>query len=119
MLMEDYIVISHLSLYNLIETEATSYAHHHVILREDSLITKLCVVFNCSALSSSGKSYHFIKMLSPAKVQDYLVSILLRFRGHTYVITADMCKMYCQILVDPLFRTLQLNFWRSDTERLL
>jgi hypothetical protein len=89
------------------------YIPHHAVLREQSETTKLRVVFNASFKGSSGKSLNDIMMVGP-RVQDDLISILLRFRYHIYVVTGDIEKMYRQIVVDECQRHLQLILWRAD-----
>ncbi|XP_049869686.1 uncharacterized protein LOC126369369 isoform X1 [Pectinophora gossypiella] len=91
---------------------------HHGILRENSLTTKLRVVFNASSSTTSGLSLNDIQMVGPT-VQDDLLSILLRFRQHKYVLAADVEKMYRQVSVHPDDRHLQQIIWRDDaTEQL-
>ena len=46
-------------------------------------------------------------------IQQDLISILMRFRFFTYVITADIIKMYRQILMHPSQTRLQ-RIWRND-----
>jgi len=48
--------------------------------------------------SSSGVSLNDALLVGPTVQQD-LISILMRFRFFTYVITADIIKMYRQILM--------------------
>jgi len=47
-------------------------------------------------------------------VQQDLISILMRFRFFTYIITADIIKMYRQILMHPSQTRLQRILWRND-----
>ncbi|XP_063536045.1 uncharacterized protein LOC134745879 [Cydia strobilella] len=93
------------------------YIPHHGILRE-STTTRLRVVFNASAPTSSGVSLNNIQMVGPT-VQDDLLSILLRFRQHKYIISGDVEKMYRQIVVHPDDRYLQRILWRDDPSRPL
>lgn len=86
---------------------------HHGVLRESSLTTKLRVVFDASAPSSNGLSLNNIQFVGPV-LQDDLFSILLRFRKHTFVVSADIAKMYRQVLVEPAQRNLQKILWRSN-----
>lgn len=72
------------------------FVPHHCVLKPDSQTTKLRVVFDASAVTSSGKSLNDIQHKGPT-VQSTLFSILLRFRTHKYVFTADIEKMYRQI----------------------
>jgi len=73
---------------------------HHCFLKPDSSNRKLRVVFDASALSSTGKSLNNILRVGPT-VQSELLSILLQFRTHQFVLTADVEKMYRQIWVHP------------------
>jgi len=47
-------------------------------------------------------------------VQQDLISILMRFRFFTYVITTDNIKMYRQILMHPSQTRLQKILWRNN-----
>lgn len=72
---------------------------HHGVLREASKTTKLYVVFNGSSPSDSGVSLNDLQMVGPT-IQSDLMSILLRFRCHNYVVCSDTAKMYWQILLN-------------------
>lgn len=87
---------------------------HHGVLRECSSTTKLRVVFNASCPTSSGLSFNDLQMVGPT-VQDDLLSILLRFRQHKYVLSADVEKMYRQVVVQQSDRHLQQVVWRENT----
>ncbi|XP_055588815.1 uncharacterized protein LOC129741136 [Uranotaenia lowii] len=74
------------------------YLPHHAVLRPNSTTTKCRVVFDGSAKSSpSGLSLNNVLTVGPV-VQNDLFSIMLRFRKHRYVLTADIAKMYRQVL---------------------
>lgn len=92
----------------------TYYMPHHCVLREQSLTTKLRVVFNSSSPSSSGLSFNDIQMNGPI-LQNYLFSILIRFRRFKYVLSSDCSKMFRCVLVTPEQRSLQRILWRPDT----
>ena len=93
------------------------YLPHHSVIREEHETTKLRVVFDASAKTSSGKSLNDIQAIGPV-VQSDLFSILIRFRIRRFVLTADVEKMYRQIAIDESQRHLQLVLWRDpvDTE---
>lgn len=94
------------------------YMPHHAVLRPHSTSTKLRVVFDASAKDSSGLSLNDVLQVGPT-VQSDLISILLRFRKHRFVLTADIQKMYRQVRVDPNQTSLQRIFWReSPAEKL-
>lgn len=85
---------------------------HHGVLREQSLTTKLRVVFDASATSTSGYSLNNLQYVGPNLQQD-LFQILIRFRQHKFLISADIAKMFRQILINPSQRCLQRIWWRD------
>jgi len=96
----------------------TYYLPHHAIIKEDSITTKLRVVFDGSAPTSSGLSLNDVMLKGPI-VQSSLFSILLRFRVHKIALTADVEKMYRQILVTLKDCQLQRIWYRpSPSEQL-
>ncbi|XP_076384102.1 uncharacterized protein LOC143261869 [Megalopta genalis] len=62
------------------------YLPHHAVMKTTSLITKLRVVFDGSAATTSGTALNDTLLTGP-KIQDDLLYILLRFRNHQYVLT--------------------------------
>nr|CAH7738520.1 unnamed protein product [Callosobruchus chinensis] len=90
----------------------TYFLPHHGILKE-SVTTKLRTVFDGSCPSSSGWSLNDLQYIGP-KVQNDIIDILLRFRTYTYVVSADVSKMYRQILIHPDHRSLQQILWRES-----
>lgn len=89
------------------------YMPHHGVYRPEKLTTPLRVVFNASSPTSNGLSLNNI-LLNGGVVQDELFSIILRFRSHKYVFTADIQKMYRQILVHPKHRDFQRILWKKE-----
>ncbi|XP_050597872.1 uncharacterized protein LOC126925909 [Bombus affinis] len=89
------------------------YLPHHGVIKESSNTIKLQVVFDGSAISTTGVSLNDTLHTGP-KLQKNLVEILLRFRSHQYVLTDDIEKMYRQILVRPEDRKYQLILWRNS-----
>ncbi|XP_045764365.1 uncharacterized protein LOC123866731 [Maniola jurtina] len=86
---------------------------HHGVFRENHSTTKLRVVYDAGAVSSTGISYNDLQLVGPP-IQGDLISIILRFRQHRYVACADIEKMYRQCLVDEKQRDLQLILWRDE-----
>ncbi|XP_043256445.1 uncharacterized protein LOC122399668 [Colletes gigas] len=69
------------------------------------------------------KEYHLLGHMSKLDssrgrptIRDDLYSILLRFRCHSYVLTADIEKMYRQIVVHPQDRKYQRILWRDNPQ---
>ncbi|KAJ8973663.1 hypothetical protein NQ317_005381 [Molorchus minor] len=113
--MREYEELSHMSKFEISNDQISFYSPHHGVLKEDSVSTKLRVVFNSSAPSSTGVSYNDLQMAGP-KLQDDLICILLRFRQHRLVVSGDIAKMYRQVLVDEEFKPLQLILWRPNPD---
>ncbi|XP_018405678.1 PREDICTED: uncharacterized protein LOC108782026 [Cyphomyrmex costatus] len=91
------------------------YLPHHGVVKESSLTTKLRVVFNASSPTSTGVSINDLQMVGPT-IQRELLSILLSFRQHPYVIGADITRMYRHVLIEPTQRSLQRILWRERPE---
>ncbi|XP_074028336.1 uncharacterized protein [Leptinotarsa decemlineata] len=100
--LAEYKDLNHMSIIPEHENNSVGfYLPHHVVLKQDNVTTKIRVVFDGSAKSSTGISLNDTLMVGP-KLQDDLFVILTRFRSHIYAFTADIEKMYRQILVDPI-----------------
>ncbi|XP_055523185.1 uncharacterized protein LOC129717338 [Wyeomyia smithii] len=95
------------------------YMPHHAVLRPSSSTTKCRVVFDASAKSSEANlSLNDVLLVGPV-VQSDLYAIMIRFRMHEYVFTADIAKMYRQIRMHTDDTHYQMIFWReSPTEDL-
>ncbi|XP_075223912.1 uncharacterized protein LOC142325765 [Lycorma delicatula] len=95
------------------EPETTYYLPHHPIIKESSSTTRLRVVFDASAKTSNNNSLNDVLMTGPT-IQRDLQAILLSFRTHSYVFTADIKQMYRKILIDKSQRDFQRIVWRND-----
>ncbi|XP_018399184.1 PREDICTED: uncharacterized protein LOC108776927 [Cyphomyrmex costatus] len=89
------------------------YLPHHAVRNETSLTTRVRVVFDGSCKSSTGISLNDALMIGPTQQED-LFSIMTRFRTFKIAITADITKMYRQVLIDPNQTALQRIIWRSS-----
>ncbi|CAK9822943.1 hypothetical protein ANTRET_LOCUS1374 [Anthophora retusa] len=88
------------------------YILHHSVVKEDNLSTKVRVVFDASAKSSTGVSLNDALMVGPT-IQSELIFIIMRFRLHNVVLTADLQKMYRQIEVENSDAKYQRILWRE------
>lgn len=116
--IEEYVSLGHMTVNNSTRkphsgNKSEYFLPHHGVIRESSTTTKLRVVFDASAATTSGVSFNDIQMVGPT-VQDDLFSILLRFRQHRFVISGDIEKMYRAIQVTPSQRQLQQIIFRAD-----
>lgn len=116
--MSEYIQLNHMKeviIHNENKDLASYYMPHHPVLKESSLTTKLRVVFDASAKTSSGLSLNDLMLVGPT-LQSDLTSIVLRWRKHKYVYTADIEKMFRQINVDAADQKYQCILWRQHPD---
>ncbi|XP_063914797.1 uncharacterized protein LOC135131147 [Zophobas morio] len=108
--MQEYLEFNHMEpVLHPDDTIATYYIPHHCVLKPASLSTKLRVVFKASARSSNQTSLNE-HLLIGSKLQRDICTILLNFRLHTYVLTANIKMMYRQILINPDNRLKTLTY---------
>ena len=113
--LDDYQERGHMSEVtreSLDKDEDTFYLPHQPVIRTTSLTTKVRVVFDGSAKSATGASLND-KLFAGPNLQEELIDIVLRFRCHQYVLTADVAMMFRQILVSEKDRKLQMILWRD------
>jgi len=118
--MQEYISLGHMkeATESISSNHIDCYLPHHAIVKASSLTTKVRVVFDASARSTTGLSLNEVLKCGPT-VQQELVSILTRFRKHQIVITGDVEKMFRQIKVAKEDWGLQKVLWRSSPEEEL
>lgn len=102
--LEEYKVLGHMSeVKNPNLEENYYYLPHQCVLKPNSVSTKLRVVFDASCRTSSQISLNGILTVDPT-IQDNIFTMLLRFRCYRYALTADIVKMYRQVLIHPSHR---------------
>lgn len=94
------------------KTRLAQFIYHHPVIKEDSATTQLRVVFNASCLTSNGTLLNNHLLIRP-KLQKDITAIISRWRGYHYVYTADIAKMFRQILIDPADIDYQQILWRD------
>ncbi|XP_011865061.1 PREDICTED: uncharacterized protein LOC105560476, partial [Vollenhovia emeryi] len=87
---------------------------HQAVVRKDRTSTKTRVVFDASSKDSKGVSLNDALRKGPT-LQSDLFTIILRFRCYRYILTADVIKMYRQILVHEEHTPLQTIYWRENS----
>lgn len=107
--MNEYHTLGHM---NVATKPGRYFIPHHAVLRLDGGVSKLRVVFDASAPSTSGASLNDVLCTGP-KLQTDIRYILQKSRLYRYVFTADIEKMYRQILIEPADRVYQHVFWRN------
>lgn len=114
--MAEYTELGHMSEINFDNTNirgSNYFLPHHDVFKESSLTTKLRVVFDASSKTTSGVSLNDVLKIGPV-IQDSLFFILLRFRVHSIVITADIAKMSRCVKVQKDDRAFQQIVWRNN-----
>ncbi|XP_066260797.1 uncharacterized protein [Euwallacea similis] len=111
--IREYLNLGHMSRVLDEDDSVVYYMPHHPVIKSESCTTKLRVVFDCSMPSSTGKSLNELQMVGPV-IQPDLFDILIRFREFRFVVSADIAKMYRQVLVEPKQRALQRILWRES-----
>ncbi|XP_033317546.1 uncharacterized protein LOC117215265 [Bombus bifarius] len=91
--IQEYVELGHMTKITTDNcTDDGYFLPHHGVIKESSQTTKLRVVFDGSAPTTTGVSLNDVLHTGP-KLQDDLFFILLRFRSHQYVITGDVEKI--------------------------
>ncbi|UYV60969.1 hypothetical protein LAZ67_1002943 [Cordylochernes scorpioides] len=137
--MQEYLNIGHMEVINEIEPEQPShqvyYKQYHAVLRDQSTTTKLRVVFDASAKTSTGLSLNDLLYCGPklqediikdcgkrnlcgetssVVLQEDIFNILIKFRTYSIALTADIEKMYQQIRLNPADCCFQRILWRAS-----
>lgn len=114
--LREYRDLGHMTQINENESlQGKVFISHLPVLRRESQTTKLRVVFNASMKSSNGKSLNDCLHVGP-NLQANLFSLLIRWRWHRFVYTADIAKMFRQIRVASTDTSFQCIFWRPSPE---
>ncbi|XP_065091292.1 uncharacterized protein LOC135712264 [Ochlerotatus camptorhynchus] len=107
--MAEYLSLGHMEEI----TEDTRYGYyipHHAVFKATSSTTKVRVVFDASASTTSEVSLNDTVCVGPT-VQSDLQTIILRFCAHPVVLTADVPKMYRQVWLSKNDRKFQKIVW--------
>lgn len=83
------------------------YIPHHPVT------TKFRIVLDGSCSSSNGKSVNDIQLAGP-NLQEKLETIIMRFRFHRFVLSADIKKMFRQIQMNDEDLKYHKIFWRFN-----
>ena len=93
--------------------KAHYYIPHHCVSKPTYTSTKLRVVFQVSCHTTTQKSLND-NFLVGQTIQDDLYILLLRFRMYRYALSADIVKMFRQVLLHEEDRPFQSILWRND-----
>ncbi|XP_072933674.1 uncharacterized protein [Epargyreus clarus] len=110
--MHEYLKLIHMTTASG-NSKPNCYLPHHCVRREDSTTTKLRVVFNASAITSSSMSLNDLMFRGP-NLQHDLQDIIIAWRQYKYAYTADLEKMFRQIWLHSSDQNLQKIIWRNS-----
>ena len=112
-----YLTLNHAELVPASEPLPQKYYYlpMHCVAKQGSTSTKLRVMFDGSAVSSSGISLNNSLMVGPT-LHPSLAMILLKFRSYPVAITADIAKMYREVKLATPDKDVHRFLWRSSTQ---
>ena len=89
------------------------YLPMHAVFKESSTSTKIRVVFDGSAATTSGISLNQSLLAGPT-IQPTLNNILLKFRCYPIALNADITKMYREVKLSTQDKDLHRFIWRAS-----
>ena len=92
------------------------YMPMHGVYKDSSTTTKLRVVFDASAKTTSDISLNDLLAVGPT-LHPTLDHILLKFRSYRVALTGDISKMYREVLLNPEDRQLHRFIWRPQQDQ--
>ena len=120
--MEEYFLMKHAELVPAPALEKPPqevfYLPMHAVRKESSATTKLRIIFDASAKSSSGISLNDTLLVGPT-VHPLLTDVLLRFRFHRVALITDVSKMYRAVELTELDRDFHRFVWRKSPKESL
>ena len=96
----------------------TYYFPMHVVRKETSTSSRVRVVFDASAKTTTGTSLNDQLLVGPT-VYSPLIDVLLRFRRHRVALATDVSRMYRAVLLPEGQRDLHRFVSREDPRRPL
>lgn len=101
--IQEYLALGHMEVDNGNSAEIECYLPHHAVFKEASTTTKIRVVFDGSAKTSTGYSLNDLLLVGSVVQQD-LLAIITRFRKHRIALIAELILKRCIVKFSPLNR---------------
>ncbi|KAL1447145.1 hypothetical protein WDU94_009863 [Cyamophila willieti] len=114
-IIEDYLKQGFVSLLGTDNPDLGFYIPHRAVVKRDRVSTKVRIVHDASAPSSSGYSLNDCLHVGP-NLYANLLTILLKFRLGPIAVCADVTKMFLMIHVIEAHRKYLKFLWRSSPE---
>ncbi len=118
--LREYLDLGHAEVIppNEIPRSPACYLPVHGVFKDSSTTTKVRVVFDASACSSNSVSLNDTLLPGP-NLYPPLPDVLTRFRRHNVGMTADISKMFREILLNPEERDLHRFLMRASNGSIL
>ena len=115
--VQGYLDLGHAELVPPSEPKPSSlyYLPMHSVSKQSSTSTKLRVVFDGSAATTSGVSLNQSLMIGPT-LHPTLGAILIKFRSFSIAVTADISKMYREVSLSTPDKDLHRFLWRPTPQ---
>ena len=94
------------------------YLPMHAVFKHSSSSTKLRVVFDGSAATTTGTSLNQTLAVGPT-IQPTLSNLLLKFRSYPIALNGDISKMFREIKLAPQDKDLHRFIWRATPDQPL
>lgn len=116
--LEEYLTLNHMQLVTN-RPPGQCFLPHHEVIKESSTTTKVRVVFDASAKTSTGVSLNDCLCVGPV-IQPELFDLLICWRKFEFAVSADIEKMYRMMYVNPEHADWQTILWhRPGTKGIL
>ena len=117
--LQEYIDLNHARPCTAEELQLPSSSCYHLpmhgVVKASSTTTKLRIVFDGSAVTTSGWSLNNTLAVGPM-LHPKLAEILLRFRKYRVALSGDISKMYREILLSPADQQYHRFFWQPSLD---
>ena len=118
--VQEYLDLGHARLVTPSELSAPAsdsyYLPMHGVTKESSSTTKLRVVFDASAKTSTGNSLNDLLAIGPT-LHPTLDRILIKFRTYRVVVSGDISKMYMEVLLSSPDRQFHRFLWHPTPDQ--
>ena len=116
--MQEYLDLGYMHRVNL-DSHAVNqcfFLPHHGVIKESSSTTRLRTVFNASAKTKIGKSLNDFLLVDPNLLSETIEPVT-SWRRYAFVFSADIEKMFRQIVVQNEDQHLQAIVWRGRRQK--
>lgn len=107
--LEEYLTLNHMQLVTD-RPQSQCFLPHHEVVKESSTSTKVRVVFDASAKSSTGVSLNDCLCVGPV-IQPELFDLLIGWRKFKIAVSSDIEKMYRMMYVNSEHADWQTILW--------